>query len=52
MLCPGVADQTIRPARPDEAEALTYRAVGAVATGEISSSIPGRSIPTFRFALP
>ena len=28
-----------------------YRAMGALATGEIPSSIPGRSIPTFRFAL-
>jgi len=29
-----------------------YRAMGATAAGEIPSSIPGRSIPTFRFALP
>ena len=28
-----------------------YRAMGAVATGEIPSSIPGRTIPTFRLTL-
>lgn len=28
-----------------------YRAMGAVEAGQIPSSIPGRTIPTFRFAL-